>query len=767
VLFHENPHERIAAIRAITPAELTFADRVNGELDRVSAYYEAVGLWANLEHRAALLAERLGVSEENYRSILTDCKMNSSRAFEALLQRAEQAGLSPDDVAKAVSQARSIEPKPTARQRMFMMKGVMNSTPVLVADLLSSSDPGTYGFGDGQKAEIFEGKVRLGDISFSATASPRLYKEPGVKDSGYVFRFCVGKCAFKGFEEDHPVYMLDTKVVESLSAWHANAFPGKPINENPLLVSMAKLLMVPTHDWGHSWLLYDTNASTQAFKDWGNDIYQVQHVDKNKLLINYEIITASMHNYTWQLLCDSDPKLEQSIYAELESYHASVLEFAKFVREQFGEERATKEENYLMYVTLSTLPCVLDWKSPQLARLYSQYPIVHEQVTRILGNFFDILGSHRDGVPAQSKDGAAISTAEYIRNYPLKEETAARLRQERLAAMSLSEGRGIPTDFFRAFRELPACISDQFGTNIPDPSVLPAIAYALKKLKQDLEGLGAPESLLLEAQERVRMLPSGHLFFRLNRQEVDFERLTMCEQDKRVLLVEVPEGSDIRLRPRIQTNLSHELTKQETKVTGNDLLAFNVQSEAHANAILRAGRGLEGVEQIHAMIAKGNELARVQSVSGAQDVYPIRKRIAEMVYGSASTGYKEVLARRRFACATCGPVELPLHDGSIQKTVGGVLVYVPPPDANASFNADPDPDLHGIEAGVFDRTYSATVASVKPFYLRSGTPLTQGSDATKVSAALHSFVRTLSEINLQIDLGSSGSEIGRGLFATQ
>ena len=767
VLFHEKPEERVAAIRSITPKGLSFAERVNRELDRTSAYYESVGMWANLEHRATLLAGRLGVTSEDYKALLTESKMNSWRAFEVLLRRAEQQGLSPDDVAKAVSQARSIEPKPTARQRMLMMKGVMNSTPVIVADLLSSSQLGSYGFGDGTKNEIFAGKVNLGDISFSATASPRLYKEPGVKDSGYVFRFCVGKCAFPGFEEDHPVYMLDNKVVETLSAWHAHAFPGTPLNQNPLLESMAKLLMVPTHDWGHSWLLYDTNARTSEFKEWGNDIYQVPHVDGNKLLINYEILTLSMHKYTWQLLCDSDPKLQPSIFTELERYHAAVLDFAAFVKGRWDEERATKEENYLMYIPLSTLPCVIDWKDPQLKGLFEQYPIVREQVTRILGNVFDILGSHRDGVPAKSKGGSTISTAEYIRAYPLQEEMAARLRQERLAAMHSADGGGVSTEFFRAFRELPECISNQFGSEILDPSVLPTLRFALEKLRDDVRRAGGDSALLARLHERVRVGPTGHLFFKINRDEVDYDRLTVCEQDKRVLLVEVPEGSEIPLRPRIRTNLASEVTKQVTKVTGSDMIAFNVQSEAHALEILRAGKGLEGTERVNAMIAKGNEMGRVLSVSGAQDIYPIRRSVAEMLYGSAQTGYRELLGRRRFGCATYGPVELNLHDGSDQRTLAGVLVYVPSHDANASFNADPDPDLHGIEAGVFDRTYSATAASVEPFYLRRDIPLTQGSDATAISKALHSFVAALSEVNLQLDLGSSSGQLGRGLFVIQ
>jgi hypothetical protein len=764
VFFKGSIAERVAGIKAITPESFSFATRVNRELERISAYYEAVGLWANVEHRTALLAERLNVPKEQYRALLAESGMNSLVAFGRLLTQAEASGLSPDDIAKVVSQARSIDPKPTARQRMLMMKTVMNSTPVIVADLLSSRNLGNYGFADGQKAQIFAGKAKVGGMSFSATASPRLFKEEGVRNSGYVFRFCVGKCAFAEFEEDHPVYMLDNKVVETITAWHQHSLPDVPLENNPLLVSMTKLLLVPTHDWGHSWLLYDTNAKTQAFKNWGNDIYAVEHLDKNKLLINYEILTASMHKYTWQVLFNSNPRLKPTIMDELSRYHEAVLSFASFVQQQWGDERAHKEENYLMYIPLSTLPCVLDWRMPELGSLLSQYPIVRDQVTQILGNFFDILSSNHDGVPSKSLDGQLISTAEYIRGYPLREEMASRLRQERLESLVNSATGGISVEAFRAFRDLPACISNQFPESIADPSILPTLAFSLTKLKTALQGEGMDSSQIERVYERVHIAPSGHLFVRLERNEIDYDKFSLCKQDKRALLVEVPEGMEIAIRTRTRASLVSQVTKQHTVATGDDMVAFNVQNSSHAEEILRAGAELSGEQRIQALIAKANELASVQSATGADDIYPIRKTVAARLYGSAETGYRELLGRTRFACASCGPIELPLHDGSVQKTLSGVLVYIPGTEPELSGNNDPDPDLHGIEAGAFDRTYSASASSITPFYLRSNSALVQGADAARVSLALHRFVKDLEEINLQIDLGASSGALGKGLF---
>lgn len=766
VIFDHDPLTRIEKIKQITPPDLNFGERVNRELSRLSTYYEVVGLWANYEHRSALLAEKLGLSPENYGKIMDKADMNSLRGFEILCDIAQARGIPFEDVVDVVNNAHRIQPKPTARARMLMMHSIMNSTPVIVADLLSNVTTGTYGFGDGTNTEIFHGKAKVGELSVSATASPRLYKEKGVKDSGLVFRFCVGKMNLKGFEEDHPLYMIDNKVVANIREWHESQFPNTAIESNPLMERMAQLLLVPTHDWGHSWLLYDTQAQSKNFKDWGNDIYEVDHVNDNKLLINYEIVTASMHNYTWRVLFDSDPTLKDDLLTTLNEYHQYSKSLADYIRSKYGDEYGEQVENYMMYIPLSTLPCVVNWRSEEMQRLYQEYPVVHSQVSRILGGFFDKLSSDNDGVPAKSRNGDTVTTAEYIRRYPLQEEIEARLRSERLALLELE--RGAPrAEFFHAFKKLPSYIADQFTTSIVDPSVLPTLVSAIDQLRSDLSKVRGLLVFEEEFLRRLKIAPSNHLFFSLRRNELDYEALSVCEQDKRVLLVEVPKGVSIKLSPRVRTNLITTVSKQETEATESDMIAFNVKSAHHADEILSAGVGLNGSAQILAMIAKGNELSHVRSVEGAQDIYPLRREVAENVYGRAETGYHEVLARKRLACATGGPVELDLADGSTQKTLRGAFTYIPPKDPHRSFNSDPDPDMHGIEAQVFDRTHKSSSAALVPFQLRKESELTMGADPAEVSRAIHSFIQTLEEINLQIDHGVSDGELGRTLFGDQ
>jgi hypothetical protein len=764
VFFDGSVEERLAGIRGISPSESSFGQRVNGELERVDSYYQAVGAWVTFEHRAKLLANALEITPDAYRALMSASEMNSLVAFGKLLDQAQGSGFCADQVAKIVSEAGAINPKQIARQRMLMMRTVMNSTPVLVTDLLSQGSKGVYGFGAGKAQQIFAGKAKVGDMSFSAIASPRLFREPGVKDSGYVLRYCVGKVPFNGFEEDHPVYMLDPKIVESLTAWHASAYPNQPIQENPLISSMINLLLVPTHDWGHSWLLYDANAVTEAFKEWGDDIYEVEHRDKNKLIINYEIVVAATHKYTWQVLQDSDPSVLPAILQELRSYHEHVTDFAKFVRGQSGEERASKEEIYLMYVPLSTLPCVVDWNKSELQQLYSQYPVVAEQTVRILGNFFTIMASHDDGVPAKSAGGAFKSTAEYIREYPLRLELAERLRQERIRVLSITETGGVASEPFHAFRNLPPEVASQFSGAIPDPSVLPTLSFALEKLQSSMSNVGYDQAAIARVLDRVKVAPSGHIFFKLGRQELDIDRFPVCEQDKRVLLVSIPEGVQVPLRTRTSVSLMGEVTKQHTVATSSDMLAFNVENKQRAEEILAAGDGLTGAEFFSAIIRKGNELVNVESAEGANDIYPIRKEVARRLYGTDTTGFRELLGRKRFASATGGPVELDLHDGSTQRTLNGVFVYIPGAESGAVGNMDRDPDLHGIEARVFNRTYSASADSIQPFSLRAESELTGALNPTLLARALHEFMETLSEINLQIDLGSGNRELGRGLF---
>jgi hypothetical protein len=763
VFFDDDPSTRIERIKNITPPELCFGERVNRELSRLSTYYEVVGLWANYEHRSALLAEKLGLSPENYGKIMDQADMNSLRAFEILCDIAQEKGVPFQDVVDIINKAHRIQPKPTARERMLMMRSIMNSTPVIVADLLAKAKIGSYGFGDGTNCQIFAGKAKIGELSVSATASPRLYKQEGVKGSGLVFRFCVGKLNIQWFEEDHPLFMIDNSVVSDIKEWHASVFPGTPIESNPLLERMAKLLLVPTHDWGHSWLIYDVDAKSKSFQDWGNDIYEVDHLIENKLLINYEVVTAFMHNYTWRILFDSDPTLKEEILSTLQAYHKSAQSLADFVRSKYGEVRGEQLENYLMYIPLSTLPCVIDWRLDKMQELYKQYPDVTTQVSPILGEFFDKLSSDNDGVPAKSKNGGTVTTAEYIRQYPLQEEMEVRLQAERRERLELEQGAP-RAEFFHAFRKLPEYIANQFVTSIIDPSVLPTMVSAIEQLRKnlaDIPGLRVADEQFLR---RLRVAPSNHLFFSLKREELDYDSLTVCEQDKRVLLVEVPKGVRIKLSPQVRTSLITTVSKQETEATENDMIAFNVQSPHHAEQILSAGEGLEGQARILSMIAKGNDLSLISSVEGAQDTYPLTREVAENVYGKAETGYHEVLSRKRLVCGTGGPVELDLSNGSSQKTLRGVFTYIPPKDATFSFNSDPNPDMHGIEAPVFDRTHKASSSILPPFQFRTNSSLTFGADAAKVSHAVHAFIRILEEINLQIDHGNSNGALGRRLF---
>ncbi len=765
IAFQANPDERIQAIRDVTNSNLSFAGRVNQELARLSPYYQAVGQWANYERRSFVLAEHLGMSELDFKKHLGKHNHITTEAFRELCGMATAKGVDVGEILGLFKEIKAIQPKAYARQRMLMMRTLMNSTPIIVADLLEGKISGNYGFGDLTKTQVFNGKAQIGNLQISATASPRLFKTEGDKNSGYVFRFCVGKCLFDTFEEDHPLYMLDNKVVESLSAWHQARSPGEPLSANPLLQSMVYLLTVPTHDWGHSWLLYDLGARTEEFQKWGNSIYNVEHTVANKLLINYELITASMHNYTWRMLFDANPSLKDSIANELTAYHAYVKDFSEFVKTTYGPERAFQEENYLMYVALSTLPCVLDRSEPVLSRLRAEYPIVQEQTDRILGDFFKILSSNEDGVPSSGKSGDFVGTGEYVSMYPLQSEMEARLLEERKRALINSNGT-VRAEYLHAFRALPESIVKQFPSEIPDLTVLPTLVSLMETFKTNVADLPDAKEIFTKFVRSIVVAESGHFFFRLERQDIDYENLQICLQDKRVMLVEVPEGEEVDLRTRIMTSLKEEVTKQRTKATDQDVIAFNVQSPDHAKIILDAGEGLAGTEKIQRMIAVAKDLALLSSIEGAQDIYPLRLSVAKDLYKFQKDGYYESLNRERLACSTVGPLELSLHDGSQQKTLAGALVYLENKDALSRKNQDKDPDIHGIEQGVFDQTYLSTADSLVPFTLRQNSTLSCGSNCELVTKALHQALTTLREINLQIDHGESAS-LASGLFGRQ
>ncbi len=723
-----------------------FAETVNEEIRRLDGYYRACSDWLNNAARAQRIAEHLEITEPEYAAIAKEEKYLSNHVLERMRSLAADKGHAQPVVSGWEDEASLVSVKNIARQRMLMMQSVLHSTPVIMRDPFAGQKAGEYGFGDGKTTQIFEGKASVGDMKFSAVASPKLH--------GYTFRFAVCNVPKDGYHDHNPAMILDSRIADNLEQWNRQTRGDATLAQNPLMSKMADSLYPNVHDWIHSWLLYDVQAKSDSFKQWGADIFfNVDHLVKNKLVINYEMLSMSLHRYVWNTMFDKNPQLKEQLYENLESYLDQAHQFGQWVAEKDGPKAGKEQEEYMAYAVLSNISFILDPKEERMARIMDKYPPVRDQIQRILGKALDLLHSDIRGVPSQFKAGDIEEVAGYVMRYPMADEIKAQLKKSRIGAGSgeaIAIGgdpkKRIYTENMAEYEALPVQISSQIHT-IRDSSTYGMLNKALAKI---------PEALREEYINRIILDDAGRMFFRVHRAELDLEQTDLRTQDKRVLLVQVPKGQKLDLHPRVQVNLLEEVKRQQTVVTDKDVVAFNV-SDAHVAAqILAAGHGSD----IPLMIKKAKDLA-VSGIEGADDIYPLLAQKAQQLFQFKDNGFYESLGRERFAARGAGPLIMKLQDGSDQKLFNGVVLYIPF-DKEKTFNNDPDPDLHFIEQKDFRRTHKepSGTAGLKTIALKADSRIAGTPENMR---DMNAFLEELQKINHTIDFGPH-KHLAKGLF---
>ena len=725
----------------------TFAATVNTEIKRLDGYYRACSDWLNNASRSKILVEKLGIKPDDYEQIAKANGYLSHKVLDVLTDIAHEKGHDDTQIRCWLTEAKLVNVKALARQRMLMMESVLHATPIIMRDPFEGNSTGSYGFGDGKKTQIFEGKAEVAGLKYSAVASPRMH--------GYVFRFAVCNADKDNYHDNNPALILDNHIVDTIEAWHRDTRPGEALDANPLLKNMADSLFPNIHDWIHSWLLYDVKAKSENFKQWGADIFfNVDHLVKNKLVINYELLSMSLHRYVWNTMFEHNPDLKGQLYDKLEHYLDQVGQFGAWVKQKQGPEEAIKQKDYLAYAVLSNICFVIDPNEPRMAAIMARYPDVQNQIQRILGKALDLLHSDIKGVPSQFKSGDIEEVAGYVTRYPMPDEVSAGLKHHRIGNKSGKETliggdarKRIYTENMAQYEMLPESIREQIVT-IRDSDTYRILNDALAKL---------PEELRKAFIERVVLDDAGRMFFRINRNEINLEEMDLRSQDKRVLLVRVPEGEQVILHPRVRVSLLEEVKRQETVATDQDVVAFNIPDSHIAEEILRAGAS----SNIPAMIAKAKDLA-ASGIDGADDIYPLSLQKAEALFGFGNNGFYERLNRQRYAAQGIGPLVMKLQDGSDQKLFNGAMVYIYF-DNNPKFNEESNPDLHFVEQKDFIRTHKepSGVQGIRPFHLKTSSQLMQISK--DVGTILPEFLNTLNQINRTIDYGSKQT-IAQGLF---
>lgn len=629
----------IADIETLHAGE-TFGQRLEAEIDAYQGQIHAENLLLNTISRYRDIALESGKSREAFNKMVRDARYDLTILHEQMGLIAEKADLDQLPVGGAINTADLM------RQRAAMLGAVMSSTPILLRDPWDGKPVTTmYGFEDA--------KATVGHIGFSAVATPR-YK-------GIPYRFAVMKHEHDGFVDHNPAIILSNEFCDAFERYRSDT--DCATNDHPLMQAMVAALKPSVHDRFHNWLLYDADAKSDAFKAWGDDIFFVDHNDKNPLLINYEQIALCFHLYVHQTLSRLVPDHNESIYAQFETCISEIEAFRHHMMEN-DNPLANDIADATLYLIASNICFVLDPFAVRFRSCLTHSPDVYERIVspqpdgRGIAHTLRMLHGGADAVPSLRYGGAKEAVFEYILRYPLVEEIQARQGTAKKATR----------------------------------------AKAVETILQGIE-----PALSERLSKRLVSDESGFMFLRIERSEIDYTRFVKRHQEKRVLLVDIPDGQNVTFDSARRISLLGNVTKQHFELHGgHDILAVNVRDEQIARDLLEQARTSRGIDP-QKIVERAQYLAQLTGNAEVADLYGLSKAKAKsaVLYSFKRTGFY-VRRLEKYVASSVGPFLLNLENNDDQRLLRGALVYIP---FGASPAHDTTPDCHLIEQKDYQRDY--------------------------------------------------------------
>lgn len=618
----------------------TFNIRLEAEIDAHQGQIHAENLLMNTIARFRDVAFSNGLSRDKFNQMVRDARYDLTVLRDQMELIAN--GINLDQL----PDSGPINTADLMRQRASMLRAIMSSTPILLRDPWDGKPvTAKYGFEDA--------KAVVGNIGFSAVATPR-YK-------GIPYRFAVMKHEHDGFIDHNPAIIMSNAFCDAFENYRSQT--DCPANDHPLIQAIVIALKPSVHDRFHNWLLYDTDAKSDAFKAWGDDIFFVDHKDQNPLLINYEQIALCFHLYVHQTLARLIPAHEETIYAQFEACIAQIESFRDHMHTR-ANPQADDIADATHYLIASNICFVLDPFTNRFRSCLAHLPEVYDRIVspqpngRGIAHTLHMLHGGSDTVPSLRYGGATEAVFEYILRYPLVEEIQARQR----SLITLTGFQAIKT----VLKGFPTSMSEKFA-------------------------------------KRIVTDESGFMFFRLERDEVDYVSFAKRRQEKRVLLVDIPSGQTVRFENAKRVSLLESVTKQQFELHGGrDILAVNVRDEKIAQDVLDYASTSNSINP-QMVVKQAQYLAELTGNTEVADLYGLSKSKAQSatLYGFVKTGFY-VRALEKYVASSVGPVILNLENGDDQRLLRGVLVYIP---FGSSPAHDPSPDCHLMEQRDYQRDY--------------------------------------------------------------
>jgi hypothetical protein len=228
-----------------------------------------------------------------------------------------------------------------------------------------------------------------------------------------------------------------------------------------------------------------------------------------------------------------------------------------------------------------------------------------------------------DTVPSLRYGGATEAVFEYILRYPLVEEIQARQGSAKIAT---------------------------------GPKAVDTLLR------------GIEPSLAERLSARIVSDKSVFLFLRIERSEIDYTSFAVRHQEKRVLLVDIPEGQTVAFRSARRISLLESVTKQRFELRGGrDILAVNVRDEQTAQQLLQQAQTPGGIDP-QKIVKQAQSLAQLTGNAEVADLYGLSKSKAESaaLYSFQTTGFYVRKLEKRLA-SSVGPIILNLENGDDQR----------------------------------------------------------------------------------------------------
>ncbi len=263
-----------------------------------------------------------------------------------------------------------------------------------------------------------------------------------------------------------------------------------------------------------------------------------------------------------------------------------------------------------------------------------------------------------------------------------------------------------------------------------------------------------PEKTQKLLMQHTEISDEGLAFFRIDRNDLDYTKFAKKEQNKRVLLIDIPKGEELSFTNTKTLGVQKQIVKQNFHLTaGEDVLAINIRNEEAAKMILDYATINGKVDPIRAL-KKAKVLKEINSFNEAADLYKLQKNIAISLYDFEESGhYTKNLTK--FLAKIPGPAVIDLHSGGDQMLVRGAAIYIP---HGKKPEKDDDPDTHFIENTDYKRDYANTVNTDDDL------PAISFKDSSRLAEHVSSIFKYMAELrnlNNEITLGQKQADRAR------